>query len=330
MKSYVIDICCGLGGISLAAKQLGMNPLLGVDICENAMKTYEANFPEANILNLDITRKHSSDKIQKYLHDNGVKSKSLYVVSGPPCQGFSAAGKRQADDPRNNIIVRVASLISKIKPNAAIVENVSSIGHKRYDKTIHRFKKILADSDYYVCDIELNALDFGVPQRRYRKIFFVTRCDISENDYLSYINKKRSIAPVIKRAFAGLPEAKVRPDDYHDGLSYKGFFNHFAMQHSEKVKRKIAGIEPGAGPFSYRKLDPNNYAPTLISGHRAPPVHYNEHRSITAREAARIQSFPDSFRICGDFGSQLQQIANAVPPKLASVVLKTLLHFTEQ
>ena len=76
--------------------------------------------------------------------------------------------------------------------------------------------------------------------------------------------------------------------------------------------------------MSYRRLHPEQPSNTLFSGHRAPPAHFEEPRSITVREAARLQGFPDDFRIYGSFGNQMQQVTNAVPPPLAQVVLRVL------
>ena len=322
-----IDLCCGLGGISLGAKESGITPLLGVDTCPDALKTYRANFAEAYTWQSDITLPRFGDRLVEYVKDSKLGKADLYVVSGPPCQGFSDAGKRQADDPRNDIIVTVAALIAQIHPKAAIVENVAAISKPRYHDIVAEIRKPLEGAGYHVCEVELNAADYGVPQLRKRRIFFITQDIVTEEQYHSYLKRRRRKAPVIREVFEGLPKALARPADYVDTLRNKGVYNHFAMLHSEEVKRKIASIKPGEGPLSYRKLRHDGYAPTLISGHRAPPVHYREPRAITVREAARIQGFPDDFRICGSAGSQLQQVANAVPPNLAKVVLRTLMHY---
>jgi DNA (cytosine-5)-methyltransferase 1 len=76
--------------------------------------------------------------------------------------------------------------------------------------------------------------------------------------------------------------------------------------------------------MSYRRLHPARPSNTLFSGHRAPPAHFKESRSITVREAARLQGFPDGFRIYGSFANQMGQVTNAVPPPLARAVLRVL------
>ena len=132
-----------------------------------------------------------------------------------------------------------------------------------------------------------------------------------------------------RQALNGLSKAEVRPDNYDDEMDYGVIHNHFAMQHSERVKRKIAAIEPGTGPMSYRRLHPTRLSNTLFSGHRAPPAHFAEPRSITVREAARLQGFPDCFRVYGSFANQMEQVTNAVPPPLAMAVLSVLLALVE-
>ena len=139
------------------------------------------------------------------------------------------------------------------------------------------------------------------------------------------LEKYRKPSLTVREALRGLPPAVVRDNHYADVQTNRGFFNHFAMQHSEKVKKKIANLKPGMGPLSYRKLDPTKQAGTLISGHRAPPAHFKEPRSITVREAARLQGIPDDFKVCGSFGAQMQQVTDAVPPPLGQAALGTLL-----
>ena len=99
--------------------------------------------------------------------------------------------------------------------------------------------------------------------------------------------------------------------------------NSTAMKHSPKVVAKIKAIPSGGGPISYRRLD-GDVARTLVAGHRALPVHPTEHRTITVREAARIQGFPDTYFFCGPRASQPLQVANAVPPALARAVAREL------
>ena len=320
----VIDICCGMGGLSLAARDIGMNPSIGIDTNEDALKTYMRNFPDATAIKGDISSKSTIDlciENSKKLKRNS----NLIVVSGPPCQGFSVAGPRNPKDPRNDILVYVADAISVIRPTSALIENVAAVLSPRNSDRINKLKSILSKSGYHITTITLDALYFGVPQRRRRAFFLITKKKLNENDLAEFMKSMFGEKKTVGNAMAGLFSPKVRPEVYVDEEDNGAPPNHFAMQHSERVKKKIALIKPGTGPLSYRRLDPNKPTKTLISGHRAPPAHPYEPRSLTVREAARLQGFPDSFRVYGKFGKQMEQVTNAVPPPMGAAVLTALL-----
>ncbi|OBH47312.1 hypothetical protein A5683_25240 [Mycobacterium mantenii] len=96
------------------------------------------------------------------------------------------------------------------------------------------------------------------------------------------------------------------------------------MAHSDKVLKKISLIEPGTGPISYRRLH-KDLARTIVAGHRALPVHPTLDRTISVREAARIQGFEDSYTFSGPRAAQPLQVANAVPPPMAAAIARRLL-----
>lgn len=112
---------------------------------------------------------------------------------------------------------------------------------------------------------------------------------------------------------------------YYDAADDAEFFNMLTMRHSDKVRKKIARIEPGEGPLSYRRLD-HTEAQTLMAGHRAMPVHPVVDRTISVREAAVLQRFPIDDRFLGTRARQPLQVVNAVPPPLAVAVASKLLN----
>jgi DNA (cytosine-5)-methyltransferase 1 len=226
------------------------------------------------------------------------------------------------------VLVAVARAIAKLQPDCALIENVSMLLAGKHSKRVQKFERVLKDAGFHVTDILLNASEFGVSQKRKRAFFLITRRPLDEEEIVKRLEDLKVSSPGAKEALRGLSKAKVRPDDYDDDFDYGGVHNHFAMQHSQRVMNKIAAIEPGTGPMSYRRLHPTRLSNTLFSGHRAPPAHFREPRSITVREAARLQGFPDSFRIYGSFGNQMEQVTNAVPPPLAKAVLQVLLNLS--
>jgi DNA (cytosine-5)-methyltransferase 1 len=321
----IADLCCGMGGLSLAARHLGMRIAVGVDVDKHAARTFTRNFPEAEFIEGSVRSLKVLERCRELLERSQSQSTPSIVISGPPCQGFSVAGSRDPSDPRNQILVAVARAIVELNPLCALIENVSMILAPAHASRLNRFQSTLTDAGYSVRALLLDAADFGVAQRRKRAFFLVTRQELDEYEIQDYLERVKEPPLTVQSALSGLPSPEVRPDHYDDERVPSGFQNHLAMRHSKRVIDKIAALEPGRGPMSYRKLDPSRPSKTLFSGHRAPPAHFQEPRSITVREAARLQGFPDSFRIYGSFGNQMQQVTNAVPPPLAKAVLSVLL-----
>jgi len=313
-----------MGGISLAARQLNMEVLAGVDVDAAATRTYAQNFPAATAMTGSVRSKSLIRDCKAMIVRERIGYQPAIVVSGPPCQGFSAAGPRDPNDPRNQILLAVARSIVSIQPRCALIENVARILDDSHSARIRKLTSILVRGGYHVNEMTLDAADYAVPQRRKRAFFMITKRATPKGRLhkLFGLHKRHPIN--VADVLGDLPTPRTRPDRYVDAEDCNGLSNHFAMRHSEKVKNKIAAIPQGGGPMSYRKLNPEQNSNTLISGHRAPPVHYSQPRSITVREAMRLQGFPDDFRVYGPFANQMGQVTNAVPPPLAKVALRVL------
>jgi DNA (cytosine-5)-methyltransferase 1 len=300
-----------------------MDVLAGVDVNSSALKTFSNNFPEAEAIEGSVGSKNILDRCEKLFAPYRDRRPTV-IVSGPPCQGFSAAGSRDPSDPRNRVLVAVGRAISKLQPDYALVENVSMLLATKHDDRIQKFEEALVVGGFLVTSLLLDASEFGVAQKRKRAFFLVTRTALDPQEIINALEAHKSPSSGAKKALEGLPRAKVRPEDYDDNFENRGIYNHFAMRHSQRVRKKIQSIKPGTGPMSYRRLHPTRLSNTLFSGHRAPPAHFSQGRSITVREAARLQGFPDTFRIYGSFANQMEQVTNAVPPPLAGAVLSVL------
>lgn len=325
-----IDFCCGMGGLSLAAQQLGMNVLAGIDLDRDSLKTFSANFPGAIAINETVGGEKAISKCRDALSNYPHQQSPLIVLSGPPCQGFSAAGTRDPRDKRNKVLLGVARAIASIMPTCALVENVQELLTEKHKNRVNEFKDKLNEAGFHTLAVQLNAKDYGVPQKRRRAFFLITRTPLDELAVLRRLTDLQLPEISCGSVLDNLPPAKTRESKYDDqASSIDNIANHLAMRHSISVQKKIAEIPVGRGPMSYRKLDPRKPANTLFSGHRAPPAHYKYPRSITTREAARLQGFPDDFRIYGSFGNQMNQVTNAVPPPLARTVLRALTEFVD-
>jgi len=321
----VADLCCGMGGLSLAARQLGMSIAAGVDLTEDALRTFEKNFPEADPIEETVAGTKVVERCLEAIQQRQTANEPLIIVSGPPCQGFSADGPRDPKDPRNKVLLGVARTIAALKPECALVENVQMLLADQHAGRVCHFEKHLETAGYHVLPVKLNAKDYGVAQRRSRAFFLITKVMLDADAVAYRFESLKQVEVSSSQALAGLPDAQARGIRYADADEDSAIYpNHFAMRHSAVVRTKIAAIRPGTGPMSYRKLHPAKPANTLFSGHRAPPAHYQYPRSITVREAARLQGFPDDFRVYGSFANQMMQVTNAVPPPLARVVLSVL------
>ena len=319
------DLCCGMGGMALAARELGMQVIVGVDVNSAAVRTFGKNFPEAEALDGSVRSPRIIERCGELLgQTNGSHAKTV-IVSGPPCQGFSVAGSRDPSDPRNQILPAVARAIAVLSPQCALIENVAAVLGATHSALLKTFEDTLNHAGYKMVSLVLDAREFGVAQKRKRVFFLISRCELSNNELVQRLESLKQAPVNVRSVLEDLPSPLIRPDDYSDENDYDGTVqNHFAMRHSQRVIDKITALAPGTGPMSYRKLDPSSSSNTLFSGHRAPPAHFNEPRSITVREAARLQGFPDNFRVYGSFANQMELVTNAVPLPLTRAVLKVL------
>jgi DNA (cytosine-5)-methyltransferase 1 len=258
-----------------------------VDVNPSAIRTFAKNFPEAEAIEGSVRSRTVLDQCRALLDGDG--DGMSVVLSGPPCQGFSAAGSRDPKDRRNGVLVAVARAIARIQPDCAVIENVSTVLAEKHGERLESFRQVLARADYHVEKRVLDSSEYGVPQKRKRAFFFVTRHPLDPDQIKDLLERHKGPPVTAQKALHGLPRPAVRPDIYDDEAEVEGPANHFAMRHSKRVMDKIAAIPPGTGPMSYRRLHPIRPANTLFSGHRAPPAHFAEPRSITVREAAKLR-----------------------------------------
>ena len=333
-----IDLFTGAGGLYRGFMDAGMKHLLSVEIWQPAIDTLKRNYPDIELYEGDI-RELTGEELKRRL--NGEECDVL--VGGPPCQGFSTIGKRLEKDPRNELVFEYIRMVNEVKPKFFIMENVKGLlsankGIMR-ELIIEEFKKIGYSN---TISQVLCADDYGVPQARQRVFFFGSRDDV-----------------VLKKtiAFPEKLETKVTVGDAIMDLMGKENMidNHVPMNHNETVVKRIQCIPEGGGipkdglpddvaygsrsdyknnklkNFShvYKRLDRKKVATTMVPGHNAFPLHPVADRSLTVREAARIQTFPDDVVFCGSRQEQCIQVGNAVPVKLANELAKNVISYLE-
>lgn len=336
----IIDLFCGCGGFSLGFERAGFNVLLGIDVWKDALTTYAYNHKYSKTLQADLSLISPTDA--ELLLDG----KSIdVIIGGPPCQGFSIAGKRIVDDIRNKLYKSFVSFVAHFRPKAFVLENVPNIlsignGIVR-DSIITDFSSLGYSIEYQV----MTASDFGVPQNRKRAIFV----GFKDGTHFNFPEHFKTPKVTAREALSDLPES-----DIMDGAAYPvnceseyqklmrnnstAIYNHQPTIHNQKTIEIISKVPDGGNykdlpaelqmtrkvHIAWTRLNSEKPSFTIDTGHRHH-FHYKYNRIPTARESARIQSFPDDFIFLGSRTSQLKQIGNAVPPLLSEAIAKSLL-----
>jgi len=326
-KYTIVDLFSGVGGFQIGFENAGFTVLLSTDFDEDCEKAHRLNRPQVPFLRIDIHDLNES-MLDEYLKGNELD----VLVGGPPCQGFSTIGnrissdpnKREKFDPRNTLFREYIRVLKYLKPKFFLMENVQGLLTRDKGTIFEEIKKTFAETGYDFNYVILNAADYGVPQIRNRVFFYGNRLNIK------MVPPKASYGPGTNNAYRTVGEAI---SDLAD-REYDASFNHVALKHGEKNVRRYALIPEGGRlpesalpPELYRKNFGNTFkrlhrdkpSLTMVPGHNAFPIHPWLNRSLTVREAARIQTFPDDYIFAGPRQKQCMQVGNAVPPVLAKV-----------
>lgn len=344
-----IDLFSGCGGLTVGFDMAGFTSVLACDFWEPANLTFKHNFPKCQLHEGDV-----KDLDEKRLHQ--YIGKVDVVIGGPPCQGFSAAGKQWIDDPRNRLFVEFIRIISLVKPKYVVMENVPPILTLASGRFLREIVATYNKHGYEVKANILNARYYGVPQERRRAIFLAWKKGFKEPQYptpqvLPYVTAKDALSDLEAESYADKqPYRSQAHSEYQkwtrnpQGLLY----NHVGTEISLLNQRRASEVKPGGNEqdlpswlklrsrrinpnlkkisTGYRRLQANKAANTIIkaSGLESQPLHYRFNRQLTVRELARLSSFPDSFVFQGSTRDQKGQIGNAVPPLLAFAIAKEI------
>ena len=338
-KPTVIDLFCGCGGLSYGFIEAGFDVLLGIDHWKDAIATFESTHKNAKGIVADLFNETPKD-ISKL---TGIKDIDV-IIGGPPCQGFSIAGKRIIDDERNQLYKSFVSFVKFYQPKVFLMENVPNIVSMGKgvvkDSIIEDFETL----GYTIVYKVLLASDYGVPQNRRRAFFVGTKKNkifkFPEPITKNPISAKDAISDLSEKSLVDGSKYKNEPKSEYQILirgKSDGIYNHEITNHSEQTTNIISQVPDGGNykdlPEELRKTRNVNIAWTRLNskkpsftidtGHRHH-FHYKYNRVPTVRESARIQSFPDTFVFLGSKTSQYKQVGNAVPPILAEVLAKEI------
>lgn len=309
-----IDLFAGAGGLSLGFEQAGFHKLSDVEILPYAAETLKNNFPNA---------KHFVGDIANYNVSNYTCGKTVHlVIGGPPCQGFSVAGRRNIDDQRNLLFMQFHRIVDEVRPLFFVLENVPGILTLDKGTFFQRIINGFEQMGYMVSVKILEAADYGVPQLRTRAIFIGNRIGVKN----PYPAPQYSIANY-KSIDDAIRDLECAPRDHAT--------NHEWTRFRESMIEKIHKVPPGGSLYetyadAYKRQRAGQPSMTIKENHGGTHIHYKLDRCLSAREMARIQSFPDDFVFAGTFKQAFIQIGNAVPPLLAKNIALAIRHELEE
>ena len=320
-KNKVLSLFSGAGGFDLGFDKKHYEIICASDIWLESEDTFKANFPKIPFILEDI-RSLSSEKILKATK----KVKPDLIIGGPPCQGFSVMGDKNSADPRNSLFENYVRLVQELNPKCFVFENVKGLKSMFKGRYLTSVLNQFTSIGYNVYVKTLNSKDFGVAQSRERVIIFGSKL---KNNFKFPKSNKKSIGKlkVFKNCGDALKDLETKGEEIP---------NHIKLNHSDVVIARYKLIKPGSKlpppeklPIAIRRknfgntyvrLDPNTVAPTMVPGNNAFPIHPKLHHSLTPREAARLQSFPDSHFFSGSRKEQCKLVGNAVPPLMAAAI----------
>jgi DNA (cytosine-5)-methyltransferase 1 len=298
-RPAVIDLFAGVGGFSLGAARAGFDIRAAVELDQRPLKAHSRNFTSTVHLQQDVSKLTA----KSLLSDAGLTPGVLNgLIGGPPCQGFSAMGKNELDDPRNTMVFHFCRLVSEMLPSFFVFENVPGILHDRYRELLERAFTEVPQRYTVLAPIRINARERGVPTNRVR-VFFIgfdsdrVRC-LAPEDFATPADQ-----PIVKvrDALFGLPkirshwssaEESLRRVEKPNGSAYNerivglvppGVGDPEALRlyqdkdlvsgcsgtvHTKETVSRFARLKPGdVDPISKaRRLDRNGFCPTLRAG----------------------------------------------------------------
>jgi DNA (cytosine-5)-methyltransferase 1 len=350
----VIDLFAGCGGFSVGFQQAGFQTIKAVEFDKQIANSYIHNHADTQMLVEDIGKIDNENYFSE--HEANVIIGGP-PCQGFSMSGKRIRANTFKDDPRNYLFKHYLNVVKIVKPDFFVFENVKGILTMKNGEIFNEILKAFSDKTnfdgvkYFFSYRLVKTVEFGIPQKRERVIIFGSRDkNIDFNDYFEktlqkFQNKNPNfLEPVtVWNAISNFPEPSKNGEiknpksktNYQKYLSSKNqiITNHYKPNHSENAIERMKQIKNGENwtslkddiksvhSGSYGRLKKDDVAPTIVTRFDTPSggkfIHPTKNRTLTPREAARIQSFPDSFVFIGTKSSICKQIGNAVPPKLA-------------
>jgi len=294
LKTY-IDLFCGIGGFHVASSNLGLKCVFACDIDAEARKAYSHNFgihPHGDITSIKAEN----------IPDHDV------LCAGFPCQPFSIIGSRKGfSDPRGTLFFEITRIINAKQPKVVLLENVKQLATANKGEVIATIKSDLEKLGYYVEYKILNALDFGVPQKRERVLIVGIRKEIEK---FPWPERKVPLTPLSK-----LLEKDPDPKHFVSGKIKRARQTAHQSEHEVSIWHENKSGNISSHPFSCALRAGASYNYLLVNGERR----------LTPREMLRLQGFPDSFEIVCNDSQTRKQAGNSVPVPMIQAVMEKVL-----
>jgi len=340
----VIDMFCGGGGMSAGFAAIGKanssyELIGGIDINTRSLESYEHNYDvpgmAVNIRDIAQSKSATADFLTSLPQYN--PNRQTVLIGCAPCQGFTAHRKKNWDKPdeRNGLVEAFADVAANIQPECVIMENVPELLSGRYWKHFEYFKQKMESNGYIVKGKIHNAATQGVAQERFRALVIAMKHEFSL--------PKARLAPkkyiTVRDAIGKLEDVEVGVVSKHDSMHRCAAHRASTIETIKAVPLDGGSRPAGVGPNClqnfkgyadvYGRLAWDKPAITITHYARNPAsgrfVHPDQHRGLTMREAARLQSFPDGYHFAGGFDDVFRQIGEAVPPLLSLATAASVL-----
>ena len=341
-----IDLFCGAGGLSAGAVAAGIRIAVAVESDQHAVATYRTNHPGVKVLQQDIRSLPDLPPISS--------TQPTVIFGGPPCQGFSTSNQRtrNAENPHNLLYIDFLRHVRSVNPSFVVFENVKGFIETERGFFFSAVVRELERLGYRVEHAVLNATDFSVPQRRSRLFIVGSRADRQlfpkpTTDRPTTVADAISDLPDLPNG-AAIPQTRygTKPKSDYTRLlrgDCETCTNNNVTKNADYVVERYSFIPPGGNWRCIPEHLMSNYSdrarchdgiyhrlswghPSIVIGNyrKNMLVHPSANRGLSVREAARLQSFADSYFFTGSIGFQQQQVANAVPPLLGKAVFRQL------
>lgn len=346
MNYSLIDLFAGVGGLSLGFEMAGFNAILANEYDSSIANAYVKNRPHVKMIVNDITKLPIQETFSEY------ERKVDLVIGGPPCQGFSQKGQRRSvNDPRNFLFQYYYKVVSLVKPKYFVMENVPTLLTSENGYFKREIENLFGNIGYKITADVLNASDFGVPQNRKRAVIigrlgeYALQMPKPNFEKTSIWDAISDLSYLESGEGTEIQEYKFEPQSKYQKLLRNGssrLYNHVATKHSDLAIERLKLIPPNKGKEvlppehltksiysgTWSRMNKNDISVTITTRFDTPSsgrfTHPYLNRAITVREAARIQSFPDTFIFYGAKTSQMKQVGNAVPPLLAKAIAQVI------